>query len=226
MWTMWLLRKLEILLVLMTPFRFLPPTLPMTSSASLWAMVVVTNGTPAAFADPFEMYQHNTAENVEGISSMHSSTLRRPRAPTCNWAWRSRHQQILGVLVQSSQTGQADVDFDIFSSESSCSFCTTWRVTSSIRVFLKPPPAVQFSVDIFAFSDTSTSGVDIFYTPPAQCKQLWYSERHPGFRFLTYYQLKPIQSNRLMDDILTLDPANQSISDTNYSNRLFGWFWR
>ncbi|CAL8346799.1 unnamed protein product [Merluccius merluccius] len=119
----------------------------------------LTNETPVEFTDQFETYQHHTAENEEVISSITVQPFIGPDPPpvaghespatTDPWSFGSN-----------SQTGQPDVDFDIFSSENAA---LSAPLVGDIfdQCIPEASASFQLSDDIFGSSNTSASGEDI-----------------------------------------------------------------
>ncbi|KAJ3595698.1 hypothetical protein NHX12_005001 [Muraenolepis orangiensis] len=179
----------------------------------------LTNETPAEFTDPFAMYQHNTAENDEVIGSITVHHFVDPNptpvaahespAPTDPWSFGSN-----------SQTGQHNVDFDIFNSESSALFALPAGNIFDQRV-LEVSPDFQLLDQNFGISDTSAMGSDMFTlqlhsaTNSGTVRDILGSDSSSN-------TAQPVQSNLFMGDILTLDTGKQSISDTNTVTDFWG----
>lgn len=176
-----------------------------------------TNGTPAAFTDPFEMYRHNAGENVEVIGSIPVQPFVGPE-PTPGAGHEGPGTTDPWSFGSNPQPGQADVDFDIFSALSAAPVGAIFD-----QGIPEASASVQFSDDIFGICDTSTSGVDMFPPRPPSGTSSGTVSDILGLDSSSI-MAQPIQSSLLMDDISTL--ASQSISATNTATDFLGDFGR
>ncbi|XP_059914930.1 xin actin-binding repeat-containing protein 1 isoform X4 [Gadus macrocephalus] len=182
---------------------------------------VLTNETPAECTDPFEMIQHNTADNTGGIGSLTVQPF--VGLDPTPVAWRESPSSIdPWSFGSNSQTGEPEVqpDFDIFSS-GNCAF----SAPPAGDVFdLSSPEAsasFQLSDDIFGVSDPFASGADIFTVQQPSGTNSGTVSNILGLDSSSITD-HPVESNPLMGDIVSLEAGNQAISSTNTETNFFG----